>query len=135
MALMRGVGSKHPCPVCVVDNKSLSNLMRLSEPRTRNQTMHLIAQARLSNTAERKKLLTDHGLHNVDVSYAFVSVYTRAHFIGRMHSGTLRMSIRIARSLLIGCTPTTVASAGIIFGKNSKSASRLMDEKPKRRSI
>ena len=68
MALIRGVGSKFPCPICMVPEDEMSDLEKYFDLRTTEQTEAIIKEARaLTRAAARERLLQSNGLRDVDV--------------------------------------------------------------------
>jgi hypothetical protein len=69
MALIRGTKSKRPCPICLVDANELVNITMTSPLRTALDTQRLLQDARgVQRVLEREKLLSEHGIRDVDVS-------------------------------------------------------------------
>jgi hypothetical protein len=76
MALIRGLTSMYPCPICYVPWQEQSDLSTEHPQRVGQDSEQLIQEARAMRTAaEREELLKDHGLRDVEVSqFMFQSV-------------------------------------------------------------
>ena len=77
LALIRGLGGICPCPVCLVEKKTLSKLSNQSELRTIHGTQNLISSAKaLSTKAAQNALLKKFGLRPLTVCtllpYSFI---------------------------------------------------------------
>jgi len=69
MALIRGTTSKRPCPICFVGVDELSDITKTWMLRTAVNTQGILRQAHsIQGITERKKLLSEHGICDVDVS-------------------------------------------------------------------
>ncbi|KJA12782.1 hypothetical protein HYPSUDRAFT_50110, partial [Hypholoma sublateritium FD-334 SS-4] len=83
MALIRGLNSACPCPICLVPNEKLSNLSKKWPPRT-TQHMQEIYQNAQSLSAEGKEdVLKTYGLRDVENifwSLKFTDVYFSLNF-------------------------------------------------------
>ncbi|KAH9021110.1 hypothetical protein EDB83DRAFT_2508328 [Lactarius deliciosus] len=88
MSLIRGLGGKRPCPICVVPNDKLADISRTWTLRTAARTQELLKEAQSLNNAESENLLSMHGIRNVD--NVFWEVYNsdphRALSFDRLHS-------------------------------------------------
>ncbi|KAH9083307.1 hypothetical protein EDB83DRAFT_2502427 [Lactarius deliciosus] len=88
MSLIRGLGGKRPCPICVVPNDKLADISRTWMLRTAARTQELLKEAQSLNNAESENLLSMHGIRNVD--NVFWEVYNsdphRALSFDRLHS-------------------------------------------------
>jgi len=71
MSLTRGLGSKFPCPVCLVPDASLANIHKVYALRTAEETQAIIKQATNMNTTDSETLLKSYGLRPVQVSSKF----------------------------------------------------------------
>ena len=71
MSLTRGLGSKFPCPVCLVPDASLANIKEVFAPRTAKETQAIIKQATNMNMTDSETLLKSYRLHPVQVSSKF----------------------------------------------------------------
>ncbi|KAF8812136.1 hypothetical protein BYT27DRAFT_7221243 [Phlegmacium glaucopus] len=65
IALIRGINSKFPCPICLVPGNELTNLTDKFALRTTETMKKVHDEAQLLNATEREQLLKDHGLRNV----------------------------------------------------------------------
>jgi hypothetical protein len=69
MALIRGLQSLYPCPICFVPWNEQSDLATTHPVRTGLESKQILEEARDCETAgEREKLLKDHALRDVEVS-------------------------------------------------------------------
>lgn len=74
MALIRGLQSKFPCPICLVPKDQLSKLQAYPA-RHPAQSQTVVSSARDASTVkEQEKILKEYSLRNVDVSY-LLNVY------------------------------------------------------------
>jgi hypothetical protein len=71
MSLTCGVGSKFPCPVCLVPDASLANIKEVYAPHTAEETQAIIKQAANMNITNSEALLKSYGLRPVQVSSKF----------------------------------------------------------------
>ena len=72
MALIHGTTSKRPCPICFVGAEELSDITRTWMLRTAVNTQEILRRAHgIQGVTEREKLLTEHGIRDVDVSSLF----------------------------------------------------------------
>jgi len=71
MSLTRGVGSKFPCPICLVPDISLANIEEEYPRRTAERSQTMVNEAIRMNAMEREALLKSVGLHPVQVSINF----------------------------------------------------------------
>jgi hypothetical protein len=69
MALIRGLKSMYPCPICYVPWQEQSDCSTEHPQRVAQDSERLIQEARAMRTAaEREELLKDNGVRNVEVS-------------------------------------------------------------------
>jgi hypothetical protein len=69
MALIRGTTSKQPCPIFFVGVDELSDITKTWTLRTAVYTQDVLQQAHaIQSVTEHEKLLTEHGIRDVDVS-------------------------------------------------------------------
>ena len=69
MALICGTTSKRLCPICFVGADELSDITKTWTLRTAVHTQDVLQQAHaIQSVTEREKLLTEHGIRDVDVS-------------------------------------------------------------------
>jgi Plavaka transposase len=68
IALIRGINSKFPCPICLVPGDQLTNLTDKFTLRTTESMKNVYDEAQLLNATEREKLLKEYGLRNVKVT-------------------------------------------------------------------
>ncbi|KAI9464204.1 hypothetical protein HD554DRAFT_2026564 [Boletus coccyginus] len=93
MALIRGVKSKFPCPVCLVPREQLSKLAPTStgqyERRTSNNVIQTLQTARGQQRAnEKEAILMNQGLRDVDNSFnilAYMDIF-RAFCFDKLHA-------------------------------------------------
>lgn len=73
MALIRGLGSACPCPVCLVRNEDLADLSKfpLPERRTTEHMRNVYQEVQLLKQDAREKKLKEYGLRDVEVSPEF----------------------------------------------------------------
>lgn len=67
MALIRGINSLHPCPVCLVQEKDLSDLLMPFILRTTEDMMNALNEARKLPAKERDLKFKNYGLRDVEV--------------------------------------------------------------------
>ena len=71
MALIRGLQSKFPCPICLIPKDQLSKLQVYPA-----QSQAIVSSARdASNAKERERILKEYSFHDVDVSYSLVFIF------------------------------------------------------------
>lgn len=76
MALIRGLGSLAPCPVCLVHRDDLSDVTKRSPRRTLRGTQLILESARNAPTAtDKEKELKAAGLRDVEVTAPFLSLH------------------------------------------------------------
>jgi len=68
MALIRGVNSKFPCPVCLAPGDQLCNISTQFEFRTSQAMREIFEETEGMNAKDTDDLLKKYGLHNVKVS-------------------------------------------------------------------
>ena len=71
IALIRGVNSKHPCPICLIPGDQLSNLFEDFPLRSTADSMAVYEAAQNLNATDGDKLLKEHGLRDVKVNQLF----------------------------------------------------------------
>jgi len=72
MALIHGTTSKWPCPICFVGADELSDITKTWTLRTAVNTQEILWQAHgIQGITECEKLLSEHGIRDVDVSNLF----------------------------------------------------------------
>ncbi|KAH9024194.1 hypothetical protein EDB85DRAFT_2075196 [Lactarius pseudohatsudake] len=88
MSLIRGLGGKRPCPICVVPNDKLADISMTWPLRTAARTQELLKEAQSLNNAESENLLSMHGIRNIDNVFWEVcnSDPHRALSFDRLHS-------------------------------------------------
>ena len=68
MALIRGINSHYPCPICLVPAKDLSDLSKIYPLRTTEKMKEVYETAQGAGTiAEKEVMLKEYGLRNVEV--------------------------------------------------------------------
>ena len=67
MALIRGLNSHAPCPVCLVPGNQLADLSTAFELRTKEKMMDHYRRAQDVNVAQGDAILKAIGLRNVEV--------------------------------------------------------------------
>jgi len=78
MALIRGTTSKRLCPICFVSADELSDITKTWMLRTAVNTQEILQQAHgIQGITECKKLLSEHGIRDVDVSDLFFQLCAR----------------------------------------------------------
>lgn len=66
MTLIRGVGSTHPCPVCLVPEDSQSQL-QTDWPRRKAEDAQTVVWNKSLNLSQKDELLKTKGLRNIEV--------------------------------------------------------------------
>lgn len=75
MALIRGLQSKFPCPICLIPKDQLSKL-QVYPAQYPAQSQAIVSSARdASNAKERERILKEYSLRDVDVSYSLVFIF------------------------------------------------------------
>jgi len=68
MALIRGINSHYPCPICLVPAKELSDLSKIYPLRTTEKMKEVYETAQRAGTiAEKEVILKECGLRDVEV--------------------------------------------------------------------
>ena len=69
MALIRGINSAHPCPICLVPGDKLDNLSARYPLRSTEDMKNIYNQAKeLQNKGDAEQLLKSYGLRQVEVN-------------------------------------------------------------------
>jgi hypothetical protein len=68
MALVWGINSKFPCPICLVPGDQLTNLSETFPLRTTQNMKKICETAKSLNASEGEKLLKEYGLRGVEVN-------------------------------------------------------------------
>jgi len=77
MTLVRGFGSKFPCPVCLVPPHMLADLSETHPRRTTRSMQAVLKEANEKHLAsEKENVLKEAGLRGVDVCYQYCAVYS-----------------------------------------------------------
>jgi hypothetical protein len=72
MALICGMTSKRPCPICFVGAEELSDITRTWMLRTAVNTQKILRRAHgIQGIMEHEKLLTKHGIRDINMSSLF----------------------------------------------------------------
>jgi hypothetical protein len=129
MALIRGLQSKFPCPICLIPKDQLSKL-QVYPARYPAQSQAIVSSARdASNVKERERILKEYSLRNVDVSY-FISVYLSFSIIclikSRIFFGRVQTGMFMQLFPLIICMPMVVFGR-IIYGSRLANFCRILD--------
>ena len=70
MALIRGVGSLHPCPRCLIHHMKLKDLTHVSVLRTTENMKAEVQRARTQRLLkDKEEILKSAGLREVDVRF------------------------------------------------------------------
>lgn len=68
MALIRGINSRYPCPVCLVPAEDLSNISKVYPLRTTEKMKEVYETAQMAETmAAKEAVLKDYGLRDIEV--------------------------------------------------------------------
>ncbi|KAF8164494.1 hypothetical protein K438DRAFT_1909729 [Mycena galopus ATCC 62051] len=88
MALIRGLGGNHPCPVCLIRKDEQSDLTIIAELRTAQNSKAAVEKARTLNVEAGENLLKDLGLRKIDNVFWKVAYSDPHHAISfdRLHS-------------------------------------------------
>lgn len=129
MALIRGLQSKFPCPICLIPKDQLSKL-QVYPAQYPTQSQAIVSSARdASNVEECERILKEYSLHNVDVSY-FISVYIFFCIIclikSRMFFGRVQTGMFMQLFPLIICMPMVVFGK-TIYGSRLANCCRILD--------
>jgi hypothetical protein len=126
MALVRGLNSNCPCPICLVPSTKLYDLSTTYPTRTVEDAKAFL-ELYLRDRVAGEAILKEHGLRPivVRVSIASWSNLIDYHTI-RMHSGKSRTPILTRRSRLIPYMSMTLVTGAITFSRSSKYAQRLL---------
>lgn len=68
MALIRGFGSAHPCPVCLIHESDLADLLKSGSRHTPVAMQLIVKEAMKLSKKEQEKKLKAYGLRGVEVS-------------------------------------------------------------------
>ena len=79
MALIRGLRGKLPCPICIIKQEDLWDLLNNSPMRTTKEMKEIVDKARSQTLVTcREEILKYAGLRNIDVS---ISIYNILYII------------------------------------------------------
>ena len=67
MALIRGINSSFPCPICLVSGKDLSDLLQPIRLRTSDAMKQLYTEAQALSAGQKDAKLKSYGLRDVEV--------------------------------------------------------------------
>jgi hypothetical protein len=67
MAMIRGTGSKFPCPMCLIPGSELSNMTASYRLRTTAGMSAVLASTEGMTATEKEEVLKDHGLRDIKV--------------------------------------------------------------------
>ncbi|KAI6127987.1 hypothetical protein EDD16DRAFT_1690555 [Pisolithus croceorrhizus] len=80
MALIRGVKSNFPCPICLIPRDHISDFPAQCELRTTENVLKVLEDARSQDTQEKKEqILIQQGLRDVDVNVYRALSWDRLH--------------------------------------------------------
>jgi hypothetical protein len=68
MAVIRGLRSARPCPVCLISSEDLSDISITAERRTPTTMRKIYDDAKKLNKKDQEELLKAFGLRDVEVS-------------------------------------------------------------------
>ena len=128
MALIRGLQSNFPCPICLIPKDQLSKL-QVFPARDQAQSRAIVSSARdASSVKERERVLKEYSLRNVDVSYIIsVSFFSIICLIkSRMFFGRVQTGMSMQLCPLIVCMPMVVFGK-IIYGSRLVNCCRILD--------
>lgn len=132
MAVIRGLRSARPCPVCLISSEDLSDLSIIAARRTPTAMKKIYDEAKKLNKKDQEELLKAYGLRNVEVSrfiYNFdlimavltISADAIDNFNNdRIHSGRSSTQMCMLPFPGIGFTRTMGAYSPTIYGRFSK---------------
>lgn len=123
MAAIRGLGSAHPCPVCLISSEDLSDLSKKAPRRTPIAMKNIYNEARKLNTKKaREEVLKEYGLRDVEVRIGLFLTLMAVLTISacRTHSGRLSTQTFMLPFHGIGFTRTTGDYSLTIYGTSSK---------------
>ncbi|KAF8209353.1 hypothetical protein K438DRAFT_1572521 [Mycena galopus ATCC 62051] len=66
MALIRGLKSNYPCPICMIKREEQSDTTKIAPLRTSHGSREIVERGRRLKADGREELLKSHGLRNVD---------------------------------------------------------------------
>jgi hypothetical protein len=90
MTLIRGVQSKHPCPICLVPKEDQGNLFERYPVRSSEESMALVRQCKLMSKGDAEDLLSKQSLRPVEVGGILNVICCLIQFhLYRMHFGML----------------------------------------------
>lgn len=94
MSLIRGLKSKHPCPICLVSADKLSDGMSAYPIRSAQEAQDLVRRTADMTAQDRNELLKNVGLRPVEVSVILISqaLSTDIEFL-RMYFGSFNMAM------------------------------------------
>ena len=67
MALIRGLNSSFPCPICLVSGEELADLLQPINLRTTDAMQQVYNDAQTLSAGEKDAKLKDYGLRDVEV--------------------------------------------------------------------
>lgn len=67
MSLIRGVNCLKPCPGCYVPGNELSNISKIHDLRTTEDTKRIYGEAQSLNATDKEEHLKEYGLRDVEV--------------------------------------------------------------------
>ncbi|KAI5992656.1 hypothetical protein EDD15DRAFT_2136230, partial [Pisolithus albus] len=74
MALVRGVKSNFPCPICLIPRDHISDFPAQCELRTSENVLKVLREARSQDTTEKKEqILIQQGLRDIDSAFTVVA--------------------------------------------------------------
>ena len=117
MALIRGVMSNFPCPICLIPREQISNFPDPYPLRTRENVVATLEKARSQQSAEEKEaILAAEGLRNIDVSNWLSVHLCRPNKFDRARSTLFRIRMFTVRCRWTGYILTTQENLVTICG-------------------
>lgn len=126
MALVRGLNSYCPCPVCLIPGECLSELSKTYPLRTTEAMKEVYERAQEAETvAGKEMILKEYSLRDVKVRCMNPMVFlTNLPFV-RIFFGRLKIQMSMRLYHGINCTPITAAYSQIICGFVSRKLSQI----------
>jgi hypothetical protein len=109
--------AKFSCPCCLVLQEMLHFLQRTFEARTSSNMRATVRLAQNApNTMQKEKILMEHGLHDVVVSFIFVLFHQCTQLLCSISCGTFAFRIHTKQSVMTCSTSTSRGNGDIICG-------------------
>lgn len=128
MALIRGVMSNFPCPICLIPREQISKFPDPYPLRMCENVLATLEKARSQQSADEKEaILAAEGLRDVDIS-SWLSVHLCCpNGFHRVHFRPFQIQMSTVHYLWTGYILTTQGNSVIICGLNYRKCSNTWD--------